>query len=76
MVRITYLCIDFKKVAVDVGERLGQDAAYVIDSSKARKEFDWKPLVSIEEGLSGVIDWIEKNERDIKECSLEYVHKA
>ena len=54
---------------------MGQDKAYVIDSGKARQEFGWKPVVSIEEGLAGVVDWVEDNWEEIKNQPLQYVHK-
>lgn len=65
----------FEKATKVVEERLGQDAAYVIDSTKARTAFNWKPTVSLEEGLSGVTCWVEDNWLQIKEEPLEYVHK-
>ena len=66
---------DFEASAVAVGERLGQDAAYVIDSTKAREEFGWFPKISLEEGLAEVIAWIEENWEQIQNEQLEYVHK-
>jgi dTDP-glucose 4,6-dehydratase len=67
--------VDYNKAVKTVAERLGQDAAYVIDSSKARKEFHWKPVISMEEGLGGVVDWIEDNWERIRKEPLEYIHK-
>ncbi len=67
--------VDFGKAARAAAERLGQDKAYVIDSSKARKEFGWKPELSMEEGLAGVVSWIEKNWAAIEKEPLEYIHK-
>ena len=52
---------DFEVSIVVVGERLGQDAAYVIDSTKAREGFGWAPKISLEEGLAEVIAWVEDN---------------
>lgn len=66
---------DFETATVTVGERLGQDAAYVIDSSRSREEFSWAPIVSLEEGLSGVVDWVESNWKQIQQEALEYVHQ-
>jgi dTDP-glucose 4,6-dehydratase len=57
-------------------ERPGQDAAYVIDSSKARKEFGWNPKISIEEGLTDVVQWVNANWDAIKQQPLSYQHKA
>lgn len=65
----------FEKATKTVEERLGQDAAYVIDSTKSRSEFGWKTSVSIDEGLSEVVKWIENNWEQIKEEPLEYIHK-
>jgi dTDP-glucose 4,6-dehydratase len=67
--------VDFSKVTRTVEERLGQDAAYIIDSFKARKEFGWKPEVSFEEGIADVVDWVEANWEQIKKEPLEYIHK-
>jgi dTDP-glucose 4,6-dehydratase len=67
--------VDFAKVTRTVDERLGQDAAYVIDSSKARKEFGWQPEVSFDTGISAVVKWVEDNWNQIQREPLEYVHK-
>ncbi|MEI6242174.1 MAG: GDP-mannose 4,6-dehydratase [Chlamydiota bacterium] len=65
----------FTDSTIVVAERLGQDKAYVIDSSKAREEFGWKPLISIEEGITGTVRWIDKNFKAIQKESLQYIHK-
>ncbi len=67
---------NFNEAATMVAERPGQDAAYVIDSSRARKEFGWKPAISLEQGLSDVVDWVEQYWSEIQKHSLEYQHKA
>lgn len=66
---------DFEVSIVVVGERLGQDVAYVIDSTRAREEFGWYPKLSLEEGLTEVIAWVEDNWEQIQNERLEYVHK-
>ena len=65
----------FEDSTCDVEERLGQDAAYLIDSSRARAEFGWSPQISLDEGLKGVIDWVEEYWEGIQQLSLEYVHQ-
>ena len=67
---------DFEAFTVAVGERLGQDATYVIDSTRAREEFAWAPKISLKEGLAGVISWVEENWEQIQKQPLEYIHKA
>ncbi len=59
-----------------VADRPGQDAAYTIDSTKARRQFGWAPKISYEEGLAEVNDWVEANWDDISRQSLAYEHKA
>ena len=66
---------DFREVTESVGERVGQDARYEIDSTKAMNELDWKPCVSIDEGLDEVIDWINHDWETIIQQPLEYIHK-
>ncbi|MBM4328600.1 MAG: NAD-dependent epimerase/dehydratase family protein [Deltaproteobacteria bacterium] len=66
---------DFAASAEIVGERLGQDAAYVIDSSMARAQLDWRPEIAIDEGLQGVVQWIDQNWDEIRAQPLEYLHR-
>jgi dTDP-glucose 4,6-dehydratase len=63
-------------VTEPVADRPGQDAAYVIDSSRARADFGWRPRVPLEEGLGEVIDWVERFWALIQAAPLEYEHKA
>lgn len=65
----------FEKAAKTVKERLGQDAAYTIDSSKARQELGWQPVISMDEGLNDVIGWINREWDSIKSEPCEYIHK-
>lgn len=63
---------DFVEIAE---ERLGQDKAYTIDSSKAKKEFGWGVNIDFDKGLKQTIDWIEEFYSIIKNQPLEYLHK-
>lgn len=67
---------DFECCTRAVAERLGQDRAYVIDSSKARGELGWKPEVTLEAGIAQVVDWVERHWDEISREPLDYVHKA
>lgn len=58
-----------------VEERPGQDAAYVIDSTKARQAFGWRPEIGFDEGLAEVVAWVEDNWEAIRGLPLDYQHK-
>jgi len=66
----------FEEVTRVVEERPGQDAAYVIDSSKARRELGWSPQVGLEAGLDEVVAWVERYWDDIRNQPLEYEHRS
>lgn len=66
---------DFNSCTKTVAERIGQDKAYIIDSSKARKELGWTPKIQLNEGLKGVVTWVENNWNEISRQPLEYMHK-
>ncbi len=65
----------FEDVTEEVEERPGQDAAYVIDSTKARQELAWQPNVELEEGLSEVTQWVEDYWQEIEDQALDYEHR-
>lgn len=67
--------IDFVKATKEVAERLGQDKAYTIDSSKARRELGWKPEISLTEGIQQTVKWVEKSFDEIAKQPLAYIHK-
>ena len=67
---------DFKRHTTAVAERLGQDAAYEIDSSRSRIELGWSTNISFEDGLQQTASWIEKNWQTISQSTLEYQHAA
>ena len=66
----------FEEATRAVDERPGQDAAYVIDSTKARTELGWKPTVTLDAGLADVTDWVNEYWDEIQKQSLTYDHKA
>ncbi|MBZ5590121.1 MAG: GDP-mannose 4,6-dehydratase [Acidobacteriia bacterium] len=67
---------DFDQTTETIEERPGQDARYIIDSSKARRELDWAPTIPLPEGLNEVICWVTESFDRIREEPLEYVHMA
>ena len=56
-------------------ERLGQDKAYVIDSTKARSELGWNAEISFEAGVERVVSWVIDNYEEIVKEPLAYCHK-
>jgi dTDP-glucose 4,6-dehydratase len=58
------------------GERLGKDAAYMLDSSKLRETLGWRDRVSLDAGLDECIAWVKANLEDLRKQPLGYVHKA
>jgi len=66
----------FEDCTTTVGERPGQDAAYVIDSTRARTELGWKPQVALEEGLSEVVAWVDAYWDEIVTQPLTYEYRA
>ena len=67
---------DFNKVVETGPERPGQDAAYVIDSTKARATLGWKPEIDLVAGLDECVSWVDANWSAILASSHDYIHKA
>jgi dTDP-glucose 4,6-dehydratase len=56
-------------------ERLGKDAAYLLDSTKIRETLGWRESISLEQGLDEVVAWVNRYFSELRTQSLEYVHK-
>jgi dTDP-glucose 4,6-dehydratase len=76
---VNYVCqsmgFSFDRATKVVGERLGQDANYTLDCTKAIKELGWKPRISFEEGVKETVQWIETSWDQVQKEPLVYVHK-
>jgi dTDP-glucose 4,6-dehydratase len=66
----------FEESTQMVAERPGQDAAYVIDSTKLRALTGWTPQIPLTQGLQEVIDWVDAEWDSLGTASLDYQHKA
>lgn len=71
----TKLEVDFDKHVEVVGERLGKDSAYHLDSSKLRNELGWRDEISLDEGISQCIEWIRRDFDALKNHPYDYIHK-
>ena len=58
-----------------VGERLGKDAAYKLDSTRLRTELGWTDKVSLEDGIDGTIAWVDRHLDVLSQLPLSYIHK-
>ena len=69
------LNVDFNKYVDVVGERLGKDAAYLLDSTKARETLGWQDQISLEQGVEETIAWVRDNLDVLKQLPFDYIHK-
>lgn len=68
------LRVNFEQ-AVDIApERLGKDSAYWLNSDKLRK-LGWQDQITLEAGLSEVVEWARKNLSLLEQQTIGYVHK-
>lgn len=69
------LGVKFEDVVEVVGDRPGKDAAYLLDSTKARTTLGWKDVVSLDQGIDETIAWISSNFEELKKQPADYIHK-
>ncbi len=58
-----------------VGERLGKDAAYLLDSAKARETLGWRDHIGLEQGIDETIAWVRENLDVLASLPMDYIHK-
>jgi dTDP-glucose 4,6-dehydratase len=58
-----------------VGERMGKDSAYHLDSTKVRKELGWTDRIALDQGLDECIAWVRNNFEALKTSVYDYQHK-
>ena len=58
---ILKILVKSEKLMKFVAFRPGEDTRYSLDSTKIRRELDWKPKVTFGEGLKKTIEWYQSN---------------
>lgn len=71
----TKLNVEFDDHVEFVGDRIGKDSAYHLDSKKIRNELGWVDKISLEHGLDECIAWVRSNFETLKQQSFDYQHK-
>ena len=71
----TKLDVSFDAHVEVVGERMGKDSAYHLDSTKVRTELGWVDRVTLDKGLDECIAWVRKNFEALKASNYDYIHK-
>ena len=66
---------DFSAVAQITDDRPGKDAAYTLDSTKARSTLGWRDTVALEDGVRATIAWVETHLDEIRWQPPDYIHK-
>jgi dTDP-glucose 4,6-dehydratase len=59
-----------------VGERLGKDSAYWLNSRKLREGLGWQDQISLEMGIDQTITWVQSNLSALKQQPANYIHKS
>lgn len=58
-----------------VDERPGKDAAYLLDSTRARQKLGWADHVTLEQGIDETVCWVDENLEELRKQPLNYIHK-
>jgi len=58
-----------------IDHNFGQDAAYKLDATKIETELNWKPTISLDDGITEMIDWVKLNWSDIQALPHDYIHQ-
>ena len=75
--RICECCgVAFSSVVEDTGERLGKDQSYLLDSTAMREQFGWSDQVSLTDGMSDTLAWVDAHLEQLKTLPWTYQHKT
>lgn len=68
--------VSYKDMVKDSSvSQIKRDKIYHLNGRKTEKALGWKPEISLSQGLDGVVKWVEECWGQLKNSSLEYIHK-
>ena len=69
------LKVPFEKNIKFAKERVGKDYFYKLDTSKLKNELNWTPKIKLNDGITKMIKWYNKNYKQIDLKDTKYKHK-
>ena len=66
---------EFNSIVNEVGERLGKDKNYLLNSDNLRNNFNWSEKINLHDGLEDTMSWIDQNLNLLSSLPWEYIHK-
>lgn len=69
------LGVPFDQAVDVVGERPGKDAAYLLDTTKARTTLGWTDTIPFERGVEETIAWVDTHFDALRTQPWDYQHK-
>lgn len=69
------LGVKFEDYVEFVGERVGKDSTYHLDSTKLRAELAWQDRINLDQGLEECVAWVRSNFEILKTRPLDYLHQ-
>ena len=67
--------VPFENSVIETNDRPSKDFSYFMDTKKAKSCLQWKPLVSLEEGIKSTIEWVNSNYGVLSKMPCTYQHK-
>jgi dTDP-glucose 4,6-dehydratase len=67
--------VRFEDCVEIIADRPGKDAAYLLDSARAKERLGWEARISLEAGIEDTIAWVARHREEILAHPLDYVHK-
>lgn len=68
--------LKFEDVVEEVPERTAKDQAYLLESQKIRDLCEWNDEISLESGITGTIEWVDKNLSELSGYPMDYIHRS
>ena len=66
----------FSSIVNEVGERLGKDKNYLLNSDNLRNNLNWSDKISLHNGIEETMSWIDQNLDLLNTLPWDYIHKA
>ena len=67
--------VAFNAVVEESDERLGKDQSYLLDSSSIREAFNWCDEVSLDDGFTETLAWVDAHLDKLETLPWTYQHK-